>query len=219
MPLICARKSVRQIVLAACCLGLVEIVSARPVSYPGGVTLMQRNDAERSSLHIHYSPTFRDSIGYRGIIRDGDDWLFHGLQYNRLARRWNWRAMQANVYVKGMAGVARHSAAGRDTRFAGAIGIAADWETRRHFVSYENRYLNGGGDFNFYQQEIQLGMAPYIGDYGDLHTWLMLKVKHVPTADDGVTATALIRLFRHEYLGELGLDENGRWMANFIIRF
>ena len=30
---------------------------ARPVSYPGGITIMQMNDTNKNSVHLHYSPT------------------------------------------------------------------------------------------------------------------------------------------------------------------
>lgn len=38
---------------------------ARPVSYPGGWTLMGMNDIDSNSVHVHYSPTATYSIGWR----------------------------------------------------------------------------------------------------------------------------------------------------------
>ena len=32
-------------------------VKSRPVSYPGGLTLMLMNNSMKNSLHTHYSPT------------------------------------------------------------------------------------------------------------------------------------------------------------------
>ena len=40
-------------------------VYARPVSYPGGVTLMQINDGYFSNLHLHYSPSIKYSVGLK----------------------------------------------------------------------------------------------------------------------------------------------------------
>ena len=46
---------------------------ARPVSYPGGWTVMQFNDAYKHSLHVHVSPTAKYSIGYKAEYwRDGE---------------------------------------------------------------------------------------------------------------------------------------------------
>ena len=39
-----------------------SFIEARPVSYPGGITLMQMNDTNKNSFHLHYSPTAKVSI-------------------------------------------------------------------------------------------------------------------------------------------------------------
>ena len=79
---------------------------ARPVSYPGGWTFMQMNDVDRHSLHIHFSPTARYSIGYRGEYWDVDDYWLHSLAVNNLLRRWNNAESQANLYLKSGVGFA-----------------------------------------------------------------------------------------------------------------
>lgn len=196
-------------------------VYARPVSYPGGTTLMQTNDADAHALHLHYSPTARYSLGYRGEYRRENDWQFHGLQANYLAKRWNMPAAQANIYLKSALGVAYSDAGDFDgkTQAAGFVGFAADWENRRYFTSYENRVYEAGDIDSFFTQKARVGIAPYIGDYGDFHTWLMLEVQHQPEADDHVTLTPLVRVFKDEYLGEFGISEDGDVLANLIIRF
>ena len=73
---------------------------ARPVSYPSGWTVMQMNNGDMSSAHIHYSPTFTDSIGLYSERNWGEDWHFTGVQYNRLVKRWNKPNSQANLYLK-----------------------------------------------------------------------------------------------------------------------
>ena len=42
-----------------------DISIARPVSYPGGLTLMVMNSSMKNSVHTHYSPTANTSIGYK----------------------------------------------------------------------------------------------------------------------------------------------------------
>lgn len=84
-------------ILALSSFGAAE---ARPVSYPGGWTVMQHNNTNASSLHVHYSPTFQDSIGFYAESNWTYDWTFQGVQYNRLLKRWNTENSQANVYVK-----------------------------------------------------------------------------------------------------------------------
>jgi len=192
---------------------------ARPVSYPGGWTVMQRNTGEFSSLHVHYSPTARDSIGAYGESNWASDERFLGIQYNRLVRRWNAPRSQANLYAKLGAGLGEPYSGDEDARPAGFLGLAADWETRRWFTSWEARAIDFGEDRTL-RQSARVGVAPYVGDYGDLHTWLMVEIGHVPEADTPTTVTPLVRFFYDVQLIELGYTpETDRFLANWIIRF
>ncbi|GAB5459154.1 MAG: hypothetical protein Hens3KO_21840 [Henriciella sp.] len=191
---------------------------ARPVSYPGGWTWMQMNNGDYSSLHAHYSPTFRDSIGLYSERNWSEDWHFTGVQYNRLLKRWNEKTSQANVYLKGGVGQADpFGEAGAE--LAGFFGVSADWETRRWFTSYEARAYDLG--FNqTARQSARIGVAPYIGDYGDLHTWLMLQVENQPESETPTTLTPLVRFFYDVQLLEIGYTpETERFLANWIVRF
>lgn len=201
---------------------LTSSALARPVSYPGGWTLMSMNDGNRRSAHIHYSPNAKTSIGYRFEDWHERDFTLHAIQFNRLLKRWNKAKSQANFYWKTGIGVANEDG-NSDNEPAGFTGLAYDWETRRHFVSYENRFAETDSSKeveieNFYQQSARLGWAPYEGNYGDLHTWLMLEVKHVPEAKDNFTLTPLVRLFKGVHMVEAGISNHGDIMFNYIFR-
>ena len=204
---------------AAALLGTSNLADARPVSYPGGWTAMQMNNGGMSSLHVHYSPTARDSIGVYGERNFAGDWWFAGAQYNRLVKRWNGTASQANLYAKFGAGLSEDDGSD-DTSPAAFADIAFDWETRRWFTAYEARgyALGSNGEF---RQSGRVGVAPYIGDYGDVHTWLMLQVDHMPEdAGSRVQTTPLVRLFYNVQLLELGYTvETEKLMVNWIVRF
>lgn len=195
-----------------------QTAEARPVSYPGGWTVMQKNNGDMSSFHVHYSPTFQDSIGLYTERNWGKDWHFTGIQYNRLVKRWNGDGSQANVYLKAAAGQA--DAFGPESpELAGFIGFAADWETRRWFTSYEARAYDLGFDQDTFHTA-RVGVAPYIGDFGDLHTWLMLEVEHDPEADADTKLTPLVRFFYDVQLLEIGYTpEDEELMLNWIVRF
>lgn len=185
---------------------------ARPVSYPSGITFMQMNNGDMNSAHIHYSPTAKYSVGYKFEYWREDDFTLNAVQVNNLIKRWNKKDSQANFYLKSGAGNAEGNA-------AGFSGIALDWEDRRYFTSYENRYTEGAEIDGFYQQSARVGIAPYIGDYGDLHTWLMLQIDHMPEADKNVTATPLVRLFKGVHLVEAGMNTNGEVLFNYVLRY
>lgn len=205
-------------------LGLCLIAAsaqARPVSYPGGWTSMIMNDGSSNSLHIHYSPTAFTSIGPRIEYRREGEYLLTSVQMNNLLKRWNSKDAQANLYLKSGIGVA-HSNYGDfedKTQAAGFTGIATDWENRRFFTSYENRYIEAGDIDSAFMQKARVGIAPYIGDYGDLHTWLMLEVEHAPKSDDKITVTPLVRLFKGVHLLEAGVSNQGDALFNYVIRF
>lgn len=196
-------------------------VQARPVSYPGGWTVMQMNDGEKNIAHIHYSPTAKTSVGYKFEYWRDRDMTVNAVQVNHLLRRWNRPDSQANLYLKSGIGVANSDglAADSKTSLAGFMGIATDWEDRRHFVSYANRYTWVDEVDAFFQQSFRLGWAPYEGDYGDLHTWLMLQVEHSPESDNQLTLTPLVRLFKDVHLLEAGMSNRRELVFNYIFRY
>lgn len=182
---------------------------------------MQMNNADYSNLHAHYSPSYQYSVGYLYENWRDEEWLFNAVQFNRLVQRWNLPAAQANVYLKSGLGLSQRYANNqpREQGFAGFAGVAMDWENRRFFVSYENRYRNFNSLGKFFMQRARLGIAPYVADYGDLHSWLMLRVDHRPTRFDSTRVTALLRVFKGDYLAEIGVDEDGHALFNWVVQF
>ena len=84
----------------------IKSAISRPISYPGGWTIMQMNDFNRHSVHFHLSPSVKYSIGYRGEYWRKKEWQFHGTQLNYLIKRFNTPKSQANLYLKSGAGLA-----------------------------------------------------------------------------------------------------------------
>ncbi|MEL6956951.1 MAG: hypothetical protein AAFO88_09940 [Pseudomonadota bacterium] len=211
-------RTLKATLLLTVALGCSAMAEARPVSYPGGWTVMQRNTGDFSSLHVHYSPTFQDSVGAYVEHNWEGDYTFAGGQYNRLVKRWNTPKSQANLYLNLGAGYAE-TFDETDEGLAGFAGVAADWETRRWFTSYQVRAYDLGFDRDVHHN-VRVGVAPYIGDFGDLHTWLMLEVQNSPESDTPTTLTPLVRFFYGVQLVEVGYTpETERFMANWIVRF
>lgn len=196
-------------------------VHARPISYPEGWMLMQMNDADMHGINLQYTFTPHFSLGYVGEYWRDADWQFHGAQFNVLLKRLNMPASQANFYLKNAAGLAYSDNGRFDDEIAPAAftGFAADWEDRRFFTMYENHLVSAGDIDAFFMQKARVGIAPYIGDYGDLHTWLMLEVQHSPENDDNLVITPLVRLFKDVYLIEAGVSEKGDILFNATIQF
>jgi len=193
-----------------------QMAYARPVSYPGGWTVMQNNDYSMNSLHIHYSPTAKESIGWKAEYNRDEDFQLQMAQYNRLLKRWNMEDAQANAYLKLGLGIAEQEG---DVDPATTIGFASDYETRRIFASYENRYLKAGSFSDAFTQKARVGVAPYLGEYDDLQTWLMLEVAHDPEGRDEFVTTPLVRFFKDEYMAEIGFSSQKDLLFNWVIRF
>lgn len=194
---------------------------ARPVSYPGGWTVILNQDDERISSLVHYTIDAKHSVGLRNEYWDEKQLQLHALQVNYLIKRYNMPSSQANFYLTGGAGYARSDLGNFDGKegLGAFTGFSADWETRRYFTMYENRLTYADRIDKFYTQDAMIGIAPYIGDYGDLHTWLMLHAEHIPENKDPVIITPMVRLFKGMNLFELGVSEKGDVLTNFTHRF
>ncbi|WP_306251272.1 hypothetical protein [Parvularcula sp. IMCC14364] len=200
---------------------------ARPVSYPQGWTFMQMNEADANWLHLHYTTDPRTSIGLKIENQGYGDHIFVGGQYNRLLKRWNAPSSQANTYLKLGLGVAdgdfNQNQNQNITKAAGFVRFAADWETRRWFTSADmNVYAREGKTMT--AQKARLGVAPYVADFGALHTWLMVEGRWTQNRDadqgeDAFTITPLVRIFKGSTLLEAGYSSNNEPLFNFVYRF
>ena len=179
---------------------------------------MVMNDKESNSSHIHYSPSIKYSVGWRHEYQRDTSAHIDSIQLNNLIKRWNKPKEQANFYIKSGVGIAYDDG---NTSPAAFTGIAADWETRRYFTSYENRALWVDEDTAnaSIKHEARIGVAPYIGDYGDLHTWLMFQADYDAGEKDSFSATPLVRLFKDATMVEAGYNFDNGVMFNFIQRF
>ena len=199
---------------------LANFLFARPISYSDSWTIMQTNNWEKHRAHLHYSPSVKNSFGV--ILEDERNTGRNnfGLQWNHLIFRKNTKISQANIYLKNGFGITNKQ--NTENPFINSM-ISGDWETRRYFLSYHlgGRYANSFDTRSFHHTG-RLGIAPYIKDYGSLHTWLMIQVEHHPEnpfGEDPVIATPLLRFFKGDFLAELGYSTNQHFLLNWILRF
>lgn len=192
--------------------------NARPVSYPGGSTMMLQDTDVYRSLHLHYTPKISHSYGYRYEQWKNKNISSHLLQRNDLLKRWNRRDSQANLYLKTAVGVTTLDDNDANYQPSGVIGVAGDWETRRYFTSFESRYTDPRVVDDFFRQTARIGIAPYLGDYGDLHTWIMFEVKHRPDLSKSINRTLIVRLFKGVQLFEIGINDTEELSLTYVLR-
>jgi hypothetical protein len=218
MPVSMLRGRGSRLFIFACfCFLLPSPAQARLISYAGGWMFMTDNDQFANRASMVYSPTATTGIGpFIDHYRDTSSNLA-GLDFNWLAKRWNNADSQGNLYLLSGLGVADGSG---DQRLGGFGGMEGDWESRRYYVSYENRYTAAGRKVRQEFQEMgRIGIAPYIAESGSLHSWLMLQVDHFPEDRKPWTLTPMVRMFKGEYLVEAGVASNGHPMLNLMITF
>ena len=199
---------------------VVSAAEARPVSYEGGWTVIGERDRTSTYALVHYTPHYEWSFGVRTEWMRDDDVVFNGVQATHLVHRWFEPDSQANLYAYAGAGLAEGIDANpMASDAAGFAGVMADWETRRWFASYEARVSDFGAGADA-MQAARLGVAPYLGDFGDLHTWVMVEIDQRPERDTPVTATPLLRFFKGSALLEIGYTPaEDEAFASFIYRF
>lgn len=193
---------------------------ARPVSYPEGWTFITNNSGLFHMANLHYSPTAKFSVGYQGEYWRKQEYQSHFAMLNILGKRWNKKESQANFYVKSGLGFSRSdSASPKRQGFSAFTGIALDWEDRRFFLGYENRFTEPGVQRFFHLHKARVGIAPYIGEYGDLHTWIMLEPDYVSNKKKPWGGSVLLRFFKDVRLWEIGLSLDKKIMVNYIHRY
>ena len=215
------KKRILRISLASMGLILCATAAARPVSYTGGWTLIETSNRASSAGLLHYTMNYNLSVGARYEWQRGSDTRVTAIQPTFLAKRWFGRDYQANLYFSGGMGMAERERGGIEnsetTKF---VSVMADWETRSLFVSYEGRRMNLGQLGNQTMHAARVGWAPYEGDTGALHTWLMLEVDRREHLDERTSVTPLLRFFKGPALLEVGYNlTDPSPLFNFTYRF
>ena len=189
---------------------MVFNADARPISYSGGTTIMYKSDTFNDSIYLHYSPTYKYSIGLERVKNKFYKNTENYFSFTYLVNRKNTDISQRNLYLQ--SGVLVDDAAGF------FYGMHGDWETRRWFSGfcYKDTKNTFGQDYT--DQYIQLGVAPYVGDYGDLHTWIMIKTKKNSLTNTQSTYPEL-KFFKGPALVKFGYSDKTEWDLHLMYRF
>ena len=198
----------KNLIFATMLFMMSDLAQSRPISWAGGSTIMYRTNSMMSSYTFHYSPTYKYSIGAEYVNDRYFNNHFINLRSTYLLDRHNTKISQRNIYLTG--GISTK------TNQDFSYGIHGDWETRRLFSSFSliNKHTK---EKDYTENEFQLGVAPYLGKYDDIHTWVMLKAKK-NTINNNWEIYPFIKLFQGDFLIEVG-SKNSHWDVHFIIRY
>ena len=184
-------------------------VFGRPVSYTDSFTFMTFSNYMKESVYVHYSPSYKQSIGVEVLEDKSFETSYGLLRYTRLLMRKNTKNSQANFYFI--------SSLGLNETSNYSYGVQGDWETREYFLGFKHSQ-NSFFDSKFYDQYVVAGMVPYVGEYGDLHTWVMLKARRNSYSNETHTYP-ILKFFKGDTLLEVGFDNRERLDLHFIRRF
>ena len=189
---------------------MVFNADARPISYSGGTTIMYKSDTFNDSIYLHYSPTYKYSIGLERAKNKFYKNTENYFRFTYLVNRKNTDISQRNLYFQ--SGVLVDDADGF------FYGMHGDWETRRWFSGFGYKDTKNTFGQDYTDQYIQLGVAPYVGDYGDLHTWIMIKTKKNSLTNTQSTYPEL-KFFKGPTLVKFGYSDTTEWDLHFMYRF
>ena len=184
-------------------------LESRPISYSGGSTLMLFSDNIKNSLYYHYSPTHRYSVGIEAVEDKYQREKYTYLRFTYLLNRKNSQHSQGNLYFQ------TGLSANRDANLF--YGIHGDWETRRWFAGFNVKKIETKASM-YVDQCYQIGLAPYLGEYGDLHSWLMVKTRKF-SSEKGWSTYPVLKFFKGNTLVEFGYDKHNHWDAHLMYRF
>jgi hypothetical protein len=197
---------------------LAPLTKAKPLSFVGGTMVMQENDETGHTLTIDYTfdPHFSLGLFSKYEINQSEEFWAAGPQLNTLLKRWNLPDGQGNIFASTGAGMARQ---GTTNEPAAWLTLLADYETRRWFFSYEPRVMYARGIEKSFWQRASVGVAPYLAEFDQLNTWVMLRVDHHPAKHDHLVVTPFVRFFYKTIWLEAGYSSNKHVMVNWTVQF
>jgi hypothetical protein len=171
----------------------------KPLSYVGGTMVMQENDETGYTVTVDYTfhPHFALGVYAKEDI-GGNDFFTIGPQLNTLIKRWNLPDGQGNIFSMTGVGVSRQ---GSNTQPAG-------WGS----------LYSGDIEKSFWQRGCA-GFAPYLANYDQLNTWLLIRMDHHPAKEDHFVVTPVVRFFYKTIWLEVGYSNNNHVMVNWTVQF
>ena len=195
---------------------LLHTTFAHPVSYGKSLSLISKSGKDKRENVIHYSPTFRYSLGAKQLSKDRAEATI--LRAGLLLKRWNTPHSQANIYSTFGVGKLKSKSSLLSDQGLYSGHIHADWESRRYFVMGMYERYEGSDNFLDDEYTFKLGFAPYLAEYDELNIWLMFKQTYMPRDKDRFRSTPLLRMYYKNVLWELGAPTDDGVMFNFSVR-
>lgn len=196
---------------------LASSAPAHPVAYEGARQWMSGMSGDAFNLEFYQSYTARTAWGIHSMVFDRpENEGFLAIQHNWLLKRWNLSGAQANVYAGLGAGAAKRE--GASTEPAGVGYFRADYETRRIYAAFDTKGMASEA-FKRGIFSAEAGFAPYLAEFNELNTWIILQAKHSTGMEDEFDLISKLRFFKNNVFVELGATHRGMPVASLMIHF
>ena len=203
-------KKTNQLLVLMLTILLSPTLFAHPVTWGGGWVSTTQLTPSKKHIQVHHSLTHQWSMGMHAVQFTNQ--TYGMLQINRLINRCNGEGSQGNIYVLTGAGTSGQSDP------IGHIGLQTDWETRRIYTYLRIDYFSKSNPFT--QMNVRLGMAPYLANYTEINTWVILQATQESTPYASETyIIPMVRLFKQNVLLEIGSDFSDRYLFTAMIHF
>jgi hypothetical protein len=171
---------------------------------------MQKNYLNMHSFHIHYSPDYMQSFGFK--IKSYSELADNSamLTYNRLLFRDNGDGYQANIFLRSGFGSFINSA---DVSVLGSVSM--DFETRRFYSAIEAQRIGKIYENNFWLYSGTIGVLPLLAPVDKLNTWVLLRYDY-KLYDNGHVFTPIVRFMYSDKMVEIGYNYEEEWSKVFF---
>jgi hypothetical protein len=209
----------RTALLIGCC-SLLHSLNGHPVTFKGGTQLTLNYAQELQSMQLQHSYTHRTAYGLMAFHFDRPDlrrsYLTAG--HNWLGKRWLLPHAQGNFYYGMGAGMSSDPDRNSRTSAAAVAFVQLDYETRRIYTAWQSQLLIDRSDA-FTKHSAAVGFAPYLAEFDELNTWLLLRAEYITDLSDAVDLTPTLRFFYDQFFWELGITTDGEVRGMFMMHF
>lgn len=176
---------------------LLSSISAHPVIFKNGKVFWVSQTPSFNDIRFGVSQTSNWLIGGRILEDRKSNETFALINNNYLAKRWNSRNSQANIYLLSSVGVNTKS-----SKSMGTFGVHGDWENRQLMVMQMLEYYSHTSSW---VSSSRLAYSPYTVDYSKMSTWLIAQYRIEYNNDEfSYMFIPVVRFFKGNYLLEIG---------------
>ena len=172
---------------------LLSSISAHPVIFKNGKVFWVSQTPSFNDIRFGVSQTSNWLIGGRVLEDRKSNETFALINNNYLAKRWNSRNSQANIYLLSSVGVNT-----KNSKSMGTFGVHGDWENRQLMVMQMLEYYSHTSSW---VSSSRFAYSPYTVDYSKMSTWLIAQYRIEYNNDQfSYMFIPVVRFFKGNYL-------------------